>query len=558
MRSLRIGSRLIVIPTILLLLMIGVGGGGYTGMQAMERALRSIYDNRVVPLRDLKTISDAYAVNVVDTTHKARSGALAFPKAIENLEEANATIARTWKAYIATELTPKERDMTRQAQMLMGAADAATAEAIALLRANDRAGLESFATNRLYQNIDPLTGEINALIELQLDTAKAEAQASARLFETLNWVIAGLVLFALAAGIGVAVWIGRGITSPLQAMTGAMRTLAEGDLDTRIPDAPFHDEVEEMGKALDVFKRNALHQRDLEAQEKAATERRETRRQRIESATSAFDAAIRGMIGKVKALSDHLHRASEALTGNAEQAQARSATVSVATREATANVETVSAASTELNASISEIARQVQNAANISRDATREANSANERVNGLAVAADRVGEIVSMISDIASQTNLLALNATIESARAGEAGKGFAVVAGEVKTLAGQTGRATEDITRHISAIQGETRAAVEAIHGIVGTVGRISELSAAIASAVEEQGAATAEISRNVEQASQGTRAVADNIESVAEAARETGAMAKDVFSVADELLTESTELERTVESFLENVRTA
>ncbi|HLO79226.1 MAG TPA: methyl-accepting chemotaxis protein [Magnetospirillum sp.] len=253
---------------------------------------------------------------------------------------------------------------------------------------------------------------------------------------------------------------------------------------------------------------------------------------------------------------NRLNESAVAMSANADQTQRQSAAVSTATEEATSNVQTVSSAGTELSASINEIANQVQATARIIEGAVSEAESANARVAGLADSAAKIGEIVQLIGDIASQTNLLALNATIESARAGEAGKGFAVVANEVKSLAGQTGRATEEISRQIAAIQSETRTAVDAISEIATTVRHINELAAAIAGAVQQQEAATAEIARNVEQASAGTREVALNIVGVAEAASQTGALAQQVNSEAAELRGHAATLEKEVADFLEHLR--
>ena len=218
----------------------------------------------------------------------------------------------------------------------------------------------------------------------------------------------------------------------------------------------------------------------------------------------------------------------------------------------------MASAADELSASIDEIGRQVIQSSEISSTAVSEAESADEMIQGLAASAQKIGEVVALITDIAEQTNLLALNATIESARAGDAGKGFAVVANEVKTLAGQTAQATEEISRQIGDIQGATADAVTAVQGITKTIGEISEISSAIAAAVEEQGAATSEIARNVEQAAVGTGEVSSNIGGVTQAAGEAGQSAAQVLGAANELSQQSELLKTEVEKFIAQVRKA
>ena len=388
---------------------------------------------------------------------------------------------------------------------------------------------------------------------------------SAERMDAMDGHIHSAIILALIIGIAsivlgavLSLLISRSITTPIDQVKDGMEALAGGDLNVEVKGTERGDEMGALARTFQVFKDNAIQRRQMEEREHADVAAREVRQRKIDEATKRFDATINTLLTKIKSAVEHLHTSSNTLSATAEQTQRQSAAVSAATEQATASVETVSAAGTELTASIHEIARQMQQSTGIAQAAAIEAQDANRKIGGLSDAVQKIGEVVSMITDIASQTNLLALNATIESARAGEAGKGFAVVANEVKHLAGQTSRATDEIAQQIAAVQNETQAAVDSIGGISQTITEISQLATTIAGAVEEQGAATAEISRSVEQASQGTREVASNISGVAQAAANTGRMAQGVYSAANELLAESTNLEHEVENFLREVREA
>jgi len=279
---------------------------------------------------------------------------------------------------------------------------------------------------------------------------------------------------------------------------------------------------------------------------------------RLNSLADSLETTVKSVADKVSSSASDMRGAAEQMTVKAAQTSQQATTVAAASEQASVNVQTVASAAEELNASVEEIGRQVAASTKITTQAVAEADATNKQVEGLAMAAQRIGDVVKLISDIAGQTNLLALNATIEAARAGEAGKGFAVVASEVKNLANQTAKATEEIVAQITAIQSETKGAVAAIQHIGATIGNINEISTAIASAVEEQGAATREIARNVQEASAGTSEVSSNIGHVTQTARETGETAKLMQENSGALVDHSATLRGEVDDFLTRIRAA
>ncbi|WP_282611091.1 methyl-accepting chemotaxis protein [Pelagibius sp. Alg239-R121] len=394
-----------------------------------------------------------------------------------------------------------------------------------------------------------------AVAEEGLVVAEASLDEARDLTETI-FVTVCLAVLGIAVILGVT--IGRSVSKPIQRMTQAIVALSEGDTVQEIPSTNNKDEIGDIARAVLVFKENALERDRLEAEQSKQRETQAQRAQAVESLITAFDKTVSQALGTVTSASIQLDSTAKSMTDTATQTSERSSMAAQAAESASANVGTVAASSGELNSAILEISRQMAQSANVSNQAKDEADRTCETMNALADAAQKIGAVVNLIQDIAEQTNLLALNATIEAARAGDAGKGFAVVAGEVKSLANQTAKATEEISQQITAMQNSTVDAVTAIERVNGTIEQMAEIATAISSAVEEQSAVTQEISKNVQEASAGTSQVTTNIAEVSNATGETSQAANQVKDLASDLSEQANRLGQEIGSFLTSVKTA
>jgi len=375
--------------------------------------------------------------------------------------------------------------------------------------------------------------------------------------QVIQWgLILGCVLIVLLSA--TLLFVGnRMIRQPLTQTVKCIHKFGEGQLDADIPNCDRQDEVGEINRALVTYRDNAIHMKALEeerleANKKAAAERKQVRLQMADD----FEKAVGAVVVDVSQAANKMTETAEHMTNLANDASAQSSEVANIAEEAAANSQAVSSATDELSASIREISGRLQEASKIVRQASDESQRTDGLVKSLSEATDRIGEVSELISGIADQTNLLALNATIEAARAGDAGKGFAVVAGEVKTLAQKTAKATEEISQQISTIQTETRTAVSAISSISGIILRIDEITAVISAAVEEQNAATGEIARNVNETADGTQRVSEYISQVQHIVGETKNSSLAVQHASSQLSTQSSDLQGQLGLFLDTVR--
>jgi PAS domain S-box-containing protein len=553
-----LNARLVTLVAVLGLFMLGIGITGVFATRESNAYLRSIYEDRAVPLQQLFEISSRMKDNTTLLFDAATNGRAGKPvgdapaKVARNME----TIGKMWTAYMATYLTPEEK----------GLADAFTPKRMAYVEQGLKPGLALLADRKYDELATLLAGKARALFEfanadleklvaLQVREAKAGYDAAERQYLVSIGIAGAILLMGMLLGGLLGRQTIRAVVWPLTRLNKVMLNITQAKLDNRIQ-VDRDDEVGEALRNLQTMQSIVRFDREeLKSTEKRAAVQRKADMTRL---ADSFENAVGEIIETVSSASTELEASAGTLTSTAERAQELTTMVAAASEEASTNVQSVASATEELSSSVNEISRQVQESARMAGEAVDQARVTNDRVSELSKAASRIGDVVELINTIAGQTNLLALNATIEAARAGEAGRGFAVVASEVKALAEQTAKATGEIGQQISGIQAATQESVSAIKEISGTIERLSEISSTIAAAVEEQGAATQEISRNVQQAAQGTQQVSANITDVQRGAGEAGSASSQVLSAAQSLSTDSNRLKLEVGKFLDSVRAA
>jgi len=553
-----LNARLITLAATLMLFMLTIGVAGILATRESNARMKSIYEDRAVPLAQLFEINDRMKDNTIAQYDAVTNGRAGKPVGdIAGRIAANIdTISKTWAAYMATYLTPEEKGVAESfAPKRKNYVENAIKPALALLadrKYDEAAALLAGKASELFASAKQ---DLDKLVAIQIKESKAEYDAA----ESQYTLVVGFAIGLLSMGLLLGGWLAlktiRAIGLPIEQLNGAMTKIAQGEFNSRV----VIERDDEIGIALRNIQ--AMQAKlGFDREETKDTEKRVAVQRKIDMQRLAndFEGAVGEIIETVSSASTELEASASTLTATAERAQELTTMVAAASEEGSTNVQSVASATEEMTSSVNEISRQVQESARMAGEAVDQARKTNDRVSELSKAAARIGDVVELINTIAGQTNLLALNATIEAARAGEAGRGFAVVASEVKALAEQTAKATGEIGQQISGIQAATQESVNAIKEISGTIEKLSEISSTIAAAVEEQGAATQEISRNVQQAAQGTQQVSSHITDVQRGAGETGSASSQVLSAAKSLSGDSNRLKLEVGKFLNTVRAA
>ena len=513
------------------LIKMAMADGELTGAAYAGLAQEALLSSRIDALSYLATPSPALLKSATEN----------FAALVDGLERLGSTVKGEAQQALVAKLKEEAPRYSTHAEAAVAAADVVTN---VLTVVNPKLSTE---LAQIFQRV----GE-SQLADLRDLDRTTEADIQKTIVQAVS-----LASGALALGVLLAWLIGRGIIRPINAMTSAMTKLAGGDLSSEIPARRNTDEIGVMARAVSVFKQNLIETNGLRAAQETHKKRAEDeRRTAMLDLADKFEATVGHIVNEVTSQAVELQSTAQAMAATSSETTRQSQSMTIASQIATQNVQSMSTATKHLSNSVAEIRQQVEMSTEMISAAVIQARTSNDQVQGLSIAAQKIGDVVKLITDIAGQTNLLALNATIEAARAGEAGKGFAVVAGEVKALANQTQQATEEISLQVATIQEATRISVHAIREVTETIGKVNESSTVIAAAVSQQSDTTREIARSVVEASQGSKKVSFNLGGINLAAQETGESASHVLDAANELSSDGVLLKTLVDGFLQEVR--
>ena len=517
-------------------------GNAVTGLGSLDEMRAIFLDYRGIVADELTFGSDAAALRDAQTRLAGLIGDYRASTAI----------------YAPTMDPGEEAALYRDVNDATGAYFAGAVQVHDLLGAGKRADADAFLVNTMEPIAHRAIAAFRKDVEYNIKTFDAQKAAAADLYDGARHTVIGIMGIGVAVAVLAGLFLVRSIATPIKAMTLAMRQLSARDMSGEIPARERTDEVGEMAQSVQAFKEGIIAADKAGVEQAAERAAKERRGAGLERAVSEFEVTAGDLVQQLASASADLGTTARSMAGTADRSNSQANAVAAAAEEAGTGAQTVASAAEQLTASVNEIGRQVGQSAKTAARAVLDAQHTNTIVLALAEGAEKIGNVIGLITNIAGQTNLLALNATIEAARAGDAGKGFAVVASEVKNLATQTGLATQEIGAQIAHIQAATKEAVEAIRRISATIEEISSISTTIAAAVEEQGAATAEIARNVQQTAIAAQDITTNIGGVSQATNESSATASQVLDAANGMARQADRFSIAVNGLIAGVRAA
>lgn len=554
-----IRGKIIAVVTILLIAMAAVGLSAFQGIHAVNsrlgeiqgkwlRGLSALGEMETTVLRHQTAIRDHLLADDPQTEERAE-------QTIQSLEQ---NIKQVFKTYEGLITSDDDRALYNEFQKVWADYSVAATEVLTASKNQDFGTGRDIFTGRLF----PLSARTGELLKKEQELNRAGANAAvARGNDSYDFamklIIGGLVLATLL-GAAIAYYMVRDVSDGINSIVEPMRALGEGDLTATITSKDDATEIGRMATALRVFQSALIAKKASDDGAAAETAAKSRRSQRIDNITHEFEAMIGDLVGSLASSSMELKAAADSLTATAETTGKRSSEAAAASEDVSSKVQSAASATGQMAASIQSIGTKVQESSRIALNAVQQAQNTDKNIAELSKSAGHIGDVIKLISAIAEQTNLLALNATIEAARAGEAGRGFSVVASEVKALASQTAKATEEIGSQVADMQAATNACVGTVRDIGATINMISEISTSITTAVEEQTVSTRETDRSLQQAAQQSDAAARSIGDVSRGARDTDLASTRLLKSAHSLSEESSNLKRAVDKFLTDVRAA